>query len=385
MQSRGQKRAGSPGTTAPQTKKFKVVYDPGSREPPNEAADNEVVIETPPPPGPVALPADQPEALTTDNFHDTNAKVDSLANFCHKLSKGHDEVNTRLDTLQNDFNHRFDALIDHISRINPTAPFRPASPAYHTPADSNDLRITHGNIPKNAISNYLPHIDDSFLTEILSRELKCKDLIKLLPEEDRPRGRAVGSGLGPGFHLNAAGVFSAITEGSSAAAFEKDFPDFYTATLAMSTYGAIRDMFDQDHLGIGGAILLYIRLIARWIKVDGYEWRHVRGYFMAHFRKYQTSNNPEDWIRIDSQLFLTHIKPSSTNTQLAQHLSPSKRNTTQNSLPQSQTICNNFNQDGKGCTYHGCQRRHVCASCQQNDHAAFNCRNTRPNSRPQRP
>jgi hypothetical protein len=148
--------------------------------------------------------------------------------------------------------------------------------------------------------------------------LKCKDLITLLPEEDRPKGRPAGAGLGAGFHINPAGVLSAIPGGSSMAAFEKDFPDFYTANQVLATYGAIRDMYDQDNLGIGGAILLYIKLLTRWIKNDCYEWCHVRAYFMAHFRKYQASNNPRDWINIDSQLFLTHIKLSNIPT----HSSP---------------------------------------------------------------
>jgi hypothetical protein len=39
-------------------------------------------------------------------------------------------------------------------------------------------------------------------------------------------------------------------------------------------------------------------------------------------------------------------------------------------LPYNSTICKNFNTNGKGCTFHGCQRQHICSTC-QGDHPVF--------------
>jgi hypothetical protein len=243
--SQGQKRPGSPQTTTQQPpKKIRVTFAGAShdRSLPEEMNEEDVVPGTPPrrtPPGDDAL----------------QEKVNGLANLCDKLATGHDHVNERLDTLQDDIKHRFDALMDQLSGINQTVN-KPASPDHLAvgQAHADDPRAIYGNAPKKAMFNYLPHISESLLTEILDGALKCKDLIKLLPEEDRPKGRSAGAGLGAGFHIDTAGVLSAVPEGSSMAAFEKDFPDLYTAILVLSTYGAIRDMYDVDEKGIGGAI-----------------------------------------------------------------------------------------------------------------------------------
>jgi hypothetical protein len=278
---RGHKRPGSPETTTTQPKKIRVTFSGTTNEQSthDEITDDQAILLTLPESS--HGPSTELDSTSPTNTIDRVVhRVNDLTNQYQELATNQGEANYRLQTLQDGINQRLDTLGDMLLRNNLMANGR-VSADNRNLTITNELHTTYGITPKNAMSNYLPHIDDSFLTKILNRDLKCKDLITLLPEEDRPKGRPAGAGLGAGFHINPAGVLSAIPGGSSMAAFEKDFPDFYTANQVLATYGAIRDMYDQDNLGIGGAILLYIKLLTRWIKNDCYEWCHVRAYFMA--------------------------------------------------------------------------------------------------------
>jgi hypothetical protein len=139
---------------------------------------------------------------------------------------------------------------------------------------------------------------------VISRKLEVKDLIKLLPEEERPRGRAVPHGAGVFFDI--ASKTTTVTEGG-ATAFDKDIPDFSTLIGILSTYGLLRSIYDKDNTGVGSAIFIYIRTLSRWFKHDRYTFPSIRAYFIAHFRKYQNSNDPNTWMEVDAQLFIANV------------------------------------------------------------------------------
>src|SRR5579859_633640 len=71
-----------------------------------------------------------------------------------------------------------------------------------------------------------------------------------------------------------------------------------------NTYLLIRDLYDVDNVGFGPAIGLYIRQLAWWSKQ--HNWPGIISYFVAHFCKHQSSNDPSDWYNVDIQLFTGH-------------------------------------------------------------------------------
>jgi hypothetical protein len=194
--------------------------------------------------------------------------------------------------------------------------------------------------------------------------------------------------LASGVHIDAA--TERITLVQESTTFEKEFPNFATVIYILTVYGAIRDIFDIDRLGFGPAIFAYIRILTKWHNNDKFDWENIRAYFISHFRKHQTSVDPKVWSDIDVQLHAAHIRsgprPSSGNQESQNSLlspnryPPSKlsKSPSLSSLnlpnPTSKApICNNWNSEDKGCNWSTCKRRHICSTCQKNDHTAYNC------------
>ena len=126
--------------------------------------------------------------------------------------------------------------------------------------------------------------------------MEVKDLIKLIPEEDRPKGRSTITGLASGIHFDGTtGQTTLVTEGST---YEKDFPDFPTLNYALTVYASIRSLYDKDQAGFGFAINAYIKTLTKWYKNDGLQFRSILAYSMAHFRKHQAVDS-KVWIDID--------------------------------------------------------------------------------------
>ena len=173
-------------------------------------------------------------------------------------------------------NTRLDNIVDALHEFNRTC----AEPCTEPCRASNTL--DHGTTPPAQIlEEFLSWIetDSTLLTNIVCGKLKNKDLIKLLPEEDRPTGRNHGTSI----LLNTSGQMTMINEST---ANEKDFPDLSHIIYALTVYGAIRDMYDTDHTGIGIGIFLHIKRLTRWHQIDGFPLSAVQAYFLSHFRKH---------------------------------------------------------------------------------------------------
>jgi hypothetical protein len=222
---------------------------------------------------------------------------------------------------------------------------------------------TNGNNPQTLVQEHLAWIDQAILLSIVSLKLEVKDLVRLLPVEDRPRGRSTAL---PNSLSVDPRTGKWTSNDDNPITFDKDIPDFNTLLYILSIYGSIRTLYDTDHTGIGPAIFLYIKLLTRWVLIDKFQFVHIRAYFISHFRKYQATSNPLDWINVDIQLFTAHIRPSAIALPGTETRALTKKTI--------KDICNNWNTEGKGCTWDKCARVHRCLRCNSKDHPAYRCK-----------
>lgn len=169
----------------------------------------------------------------------------------------------------------------------------------------------NGKNPLPFLPSHLPWINQSTLTKLVAGKMKVKDLLPLIPVEDRPRGRAIAI-LGAISFDSQTGL-KWVPPDATPTTFDNDFPDFNTCLYTLTVYLAIRTLYDVDNTGIGPAIALYIKQLTRWVLIDKFSWHHIRAYFVSHFRKYQSSTDPMSWIDIDIQLFTAHIRPTGSS------------------------------------------------------------------------
>src|SRR5579859_795330 len=90
-------------------------------------------------------------------------------------------------------------------------------------------------------------------------------------------------------------------------------------------------------------------------------WPAIVSYYVAHFRKHQSSNDPSDWYNVDIRLFAAHM----THSTLGKSVNSKDR-----ASDQSPSICRNWNDVDKGCVWKKCTHKHVCLKC-AGDHPAF--------------
>jgi len=220
-------------------------------------------------------------------------------------------------------------------------------------------RLFVGMTPEKTIHTLLPWVDATTLANVVACTLDVAHFVKLIPLEQRPKGQST-AGLAAGIHLVIATMkHTVLTE--STVASEKVFPDLQTLLNALSTYLVIRDLYDVDKVGFGSAIGLYIRQLAWWSK--HHNWPAIISYFVAHFRKHQSSNDPSDWYNVDIQLFTAHM----THDTLGKPVTSKDRTS-----DPSSSICRNWNDVDKGCVWKKCTRKHICLKC-AGDHPASKC------------
>jgi hypothetical protein len=220
-----------------------------------------------------------------------------------------------------------------------------------TAGERNHGRIgpQQGMDPAEAIQANMPWVDKATLASIMARDLDVAHFIRLVPVEERPKGQS-NAGVPTGLLFDTAtGKSSMVTE--STVSYEKQFPDLQTLINGLTVYSAIRDIYDPDHQGFGFAITLYIRQLARWSQ--HHKWTAVISYFIAHFRRYQSSTDPQVWINVDMQYLARFMVPDTIKSQL---LPSSSRSSNQRA-----DTCIKWN---KGtCTWDKCYRLHVCSNC----------------------
>jgi hypothetical protein len=206
-----------------------------------------------------------------------------------------------------------------------------------------------GMDPTEAVQTNMPWVDKTTLASIMARDLDVAHFIKLVPVEERPRGQS-NAGIPTGLLFDAAtGKSSMVTE--STVNYEKQFPDLPTLVNGLTVYSAIRDIYDPDRQGFGFAITLYIRQLARWSQQ--HKWTAVISYFIAHFRRYQSSTDPQVWINVDMQYLARFMVPDTIKSQPppSSLRSPNRR----------VEACINWNKGN--CTWDRCHRSHVCSGC----------------------
>src|SRR5436305_5912890 len=173
-----------------------------------------------------------------------------------------------------------------------------------TPISGAPAPIQTGTNPSQFVHNHFPWVDTTTLTHITSGMFDPAHLIKLIPTEDRPPVKnATSSTSGILLDIESSKVSLVADENP---AFEKHFPTFQHFLIAITVYGAVRDIYDRDNVRFGTAVLMYTRQLATWLR-QGLSWRAVLSYAIAHFRKYQSSTDPNVWIHIDPQLMSTTI------------------------------------------------------------------------------
>jgi hypothetical protein len=239
-------------------------------------------------------------------------------------------------------------------------------------SSSTSTGTINGTDPQTFLQAHLPWVDQSTLTSLVAGKLDVKDLIRLIPVENRPRGRATAI---PGTISFDGRTGKWIQSEEAPNTFDKDFPDLNTALLALSVYGSICALYDVDKTGIAPAIFLYIKQLVHWVLIDKFSWYHVRAYFIAHFRAHQASTDPLSWVHTDPQLFIAHIRSGSSSSA---HNSASSSHGLAPPDPKAPkkeaVVCNNWNTQGKGCTWNLCARLHQCSTCGSSAHPSFKCR-----------
>jgi hypothetical protein len=286
-----------------------------------------------------------------------------------------DELRSRLDHYGDNINDLTTQVRQLVQALQVSVPGITTAPS--TASASGPSRL--GTNPLSFVEAHMAWVDSNLVTNIVSRKLDPKELILLLPLEERPNKRA-----GQRSHIqidNTTGLMF-TTPDDTPTAFDKDFPTVEYLVYALSVYGAIRGLYDIDNTGIGPAIFLHIKKIVRDAAIAKYEWKSIVAYVIAHFRKHQKSSNPLDWVNTDSELFLQHIKASQNPVSTASRSPAKATQALPSRLPRpNNEVCINFNTADKGCTWASCQRKHVCLDCGKADHKQYQCRKGKAQSK----
>jgi len=320
----------------------------------------------------IAPEAQQPARQFAPNDPETDNRFNNVTADLTNLRDAIDEDRTRMESM-NDSLKKIQEMLEQQAALR----LQPAG-ITGLPISTNPVtllsRQNTGNDPLQLVCETYPWIDQNLLINIISKKLEVKDLVKLIPEEDRPKGRSAITGLASGIHIDGAtGQTTLITESGT---YEKDFPDFPTLNYALTVYASIRSLYDKEQAGFGFAINAYIKTLTKWYKNDNLHFRSILAYCMAHFRKHQTAVDPKAWIDVDLQLFVIHIRSNPISIQSTPHPinspSPNKNNSLQ-STPLAMEVCKNFNNPSKGCKWEKCIRNHHCSICGTPKKPAFEC------------
>ena len=85
-------------------------------------------------------------------------------------------------------------------------------------------------------------------------------MIKLIPEEDRPKGRSSITGLASGFHIDSTtGQTTLVSESRN----YENFPNFPTLNYALTVYASIRSLYDKEQVGFSFAINVHIKTLTK--------------------------------------------------------------------------------------------------------------------------
>jgi hypothetical protein len=279
-----------------------------------------------------------------------------------------DEIRSQLHQYGNDIHDLGTQVCSLVQALQSSVPGIAIAPS--TAPVSGPPKL--GTNPLSFVQAHMAWIDDNLVTSIVSHKLDPKELILLLPLEERPNKRG-GQRSNLQFDPTSGMIISTVDD--TPTAFEKDFPTIEYLVYALSVYGAIRGLYDIDNTGIAPAIFLHIKKIARDAAVAKYEWKSIVGYVIAHFRKYQKSSNPLDLVNTDSELFLQYIKASQNPVTAPRSPVKSSSQAQPSRTPRpNNEICINWNTYDKGCSWASCTHKHICMECKLPDHKQYQCK-----------
>src|SRR5579859_6673238 len=129
-----------------------------------------------------------------------------------------------------------------------------------------------------------------------------------------------------------------------------------------SAHTSSSETFTMSTMSVLDPPSVYIFVNSPWWSKH-HNWPAIVSYFVAHFRKHLSSNDPSDWYNVDIQLFTAHM----THNTLGKSVVAKDR-----ASDQSLSTCRNWNDVDKGCVWKKCIRKHVCLKC-AGDHPAFKC------------
>jgi hypothetical protein len=222
---------------------------------------------------------DDPEAAVQDDedVEDLAAAVAALRSNAAESQDVVDEIRSQLHQYGNDIHDLGTQVRSLVQALRSSVPGITIAPS--TAPVSGPPKL--GTNPLSFVQAHMAWIDDNLVTSIVSHKLDPKELILLLPLEERPNKRG-GQRSNLQFDTTTGMIISTVDDAPTA--FEKDFPTIEYLVYALSVYGAIRGLYDINNTGIAPAIFLHIKKIARDAAVAKYEWKSIVAYVIAHFR-----------------------------------------------------------------------------------------------------
>ena len=254
---------------------------------------------------------------------------------------------------------------------------RTSQPTDHThtsPSPSPSIiDTTPGKHLSPVVKQHFPHFEASVLLSVVSGTLEIKDLPKLSPLRERPKGRQNMVDPGASYHFDTGKVIHESPQST----FEKDVPSIFHLLNILHVYAGLRTLYDSNNDGFGFAINTYIRTLVVWHSVKHYAFPSIRDYVVQHFELHQSSPDPRVWSTTDQDLFTSCIRPYVQPPAVAptsSHVSPTRSPSAPSApgtrgLSQQLPVCRNFNDKAKGCP-----RRHVCILCQTEPVPIFQCK-----------
>ena len=297
--------------------------------------------------------------LITNQLGQDRQLLDQLANTVARLADGLDTLRAEVHTLgQRPVNQVLEA------------PHRSTSPCLSEPSTVGPT--TGKDIPPN-IKLLYPHLEASILLAVVSGTLAIKDLPKLIPFREHPKGRQNATSSGSSFHFET----GQITYKSPQFSFEKDVPSIFHLLNILHVYAGIRTIYSEADDNLALAFNIYSRRLIVWHSIKNYSFPSIRDYVIQHFELYQASPDPKVWSTVDQDLFTScirhHIQPAAPSP--TPKNTPTSRPHTPAAPTPRQPVCRVFNDQTRGCPMgDSCLRRHVCILCEREPVPHFQCK-----------
>ena len=169
-------------------------------------------------------------------------QFNTLINDMSKLNKAINKIQDRIDFM----NPKLDKLVTMFQRNNQTIASDVNSISEATPPPLSRTSNTCDITLNDLITNLFPWLNQIILTNVISRKLEIKDLVKLISKENRSKGRFETAELASDFHFDdITGRIILVIENSIS--YNKNIPDSHTLTQILVIYDMLRDLLNIDN------------------------------------------------------------------------------------------------------------------------------------------